>query len=104
MKQLLAIWLAVLFLTVAPILAQMAWAQQANCGPLDVLLMRLTIQYGERPLVVGATPSGGKFMLLTNSDTGSWTIIVVTAPDTACVSIAGDGLVTAKPSKPGVPL
>lgn len=104
MRGLLAVWLAALFLTVAPIIAQMAWAQQAQCGPLEALLMRLTIQFAERPLVVGATPQGGKFILLTNPDTGTWTIVLQQGKDVGCVTISGDGLVTAKPSKPGAPI
>ena len=92
--------LAFLFLTVAPIFAH---AQQAQCSSLSIMLMNLSIRFAERPLVVGATSAGGKFMLLTNPDTGTWTILMVQAPDTACVGGAGDGLVTARPSKPGAP-
>lgn len=97
MKQ---IALAFLFLTIAPILAH---AQQTQCAPLGLQLMHLMVKFGERPLVVGATANGGKFMLLTNPDTGTWTILMVQAPDTACIGGAGDGLVTAQPSKPGAP-
>jgi hypothetical protein len=103
MRGLLAILLAALFLTVGPIIDRLAFAQQAQCGPLNALLMRLTVQFAERPLVVGATPNGGKFILLTNPDTGTWTIVLQQGKDVGCVTISGDGLVTAKPSKPGNP-
>lgn len=103
MRGAITVFLAALFLLVAPIVSNLAWSQQAQCGPLDVLLMRLTVQFAERPLVVGATPSGGKFILLTNPDTGSWTIVLQQGKDVGCVTISGDGLVTAKPSKPGAP-
>ncbi len=98
------ITLAALFLTLAPVLSNLAHAQTAQCAPLEMMLAKLNIQFGERPLIVGATPSGGKMMILTNPDTGTWTVLAIQAPATACVGMSGDGLVTAKPSKPGAPI
>lgn len=100
MKQ---IALAFLFLTVAPVIAH---AQQMACGPAAEMMPGLETKFGEHPVVVGALASGAKMTITANSETGTWSFLLL-LPDnvTACIMASGDGLQAAPQpvKKPGSP-
>lgn len=105
-RQFLIALLAALYLTVAPVIAGMAAAQQMGCGPTAQIMAGLEARFGERPVVIGAMQTGSRMTLTANDDTGTWSILLL-SPDgqTACMAANGDGLQAApKPeTKPGNP-
>ena len=94
--------LAALFLTLAPVLANLAHAQQPPAGQvqrcvptLDAMTAQIQAQWGEVPVISGAVPTTppSTMVLYVNPTDASWTI-VMSGPAASCISTSGEGLRT----------
>lgn len=84
---------ALLNLTLAPVMANMAHAQQAmNCGPRDKMLADVKGKYKEKPDSAGLT-SQGMLLEIWTSDSGTFTALMTTPQGISCVAAVGDGWV-----------
>lgn len=81
-----------------------ALSQPVACGPRDKLEAHLSIKFGEARFAQ-AMSAGNAVNFYANSQSGSWTLVVVTPQGMACVMAAGQDFETAKPVeiKPGNP-
>lgn len=80
------------------ILASPAVAQ-TPCLPLPQFLDGLAERFAETPRMSGLM--GTQLMVLTASDAGTWTALIVEADGTACMAAAGDVFVMAPVAIPG---
>ncbi len=64
---------------------------QPMCNERDNVLGHLAKKYGEAPVAVGVTTTGGLVELLTTVDGNTWTIIVTTPRGMSCLVAAGEG-------------
>ncbi len=88
-------------LTLALCLAAPAHAQDA-CAPVADVLPVLAATYNEAPRVRALT-AGGALMIVTASDAGGWTAMIVTPDGTACIIAAGEAFEASQPAAPGDP-
>lgn len=72
-------------------------AQQATCGPRDMVIGRLQQLYSEERTAVAVT-AGGELMELLTSPSGTWTILVSVPAGTTCLVANGDGWKALNPS------
>lgn len=85
--------LAALFLTLAPVLANMAHAQQAmNCGPRDKILVDIKGKYQEKPDSAGLT-NQGMLMEVFTSEKGTFTVLLSSPQGISCIAAVGEGWV-----------
>lgn len=96
------ILLTVAFLTIAPVtFAQLAPAPVPGCNPAAQLFAGLEA-IGEGPAIVGVGPRGSTGILARNSETTSWTFVLVSPEGCLVFSIGGDhsAAIEKKPGKP----
>lgn len=93
MKALSAILLAVMFLTFAPVMADMAHAQQIECAPTADLDKALREKFGEVPAIQGLTSSGARMTLYINPSSRTWTILMGDDAN-SCKPTYGTGITT----------
>ena len=65
-------------------------AAQSVCGARDDFVDHLAQRHDEAPAAMGLSSNGKMIEVLTNSATGTWTIIVTNADGSACVIAAGE--------------
>lgn len=88
-------------------LASFSEAQQFACTEGVEFYARIKAQYGEDPVFQGITTGGGLVKLLTNFDTGTWSLTVEFSKDSktyVCIMSSGDGGTILPPPLPGRPL
>lgn len=78
-----------------------AHAQTAPCTGLPDALAALSTRYGEAPRVSGLT-SAGTLMIITASEEGGWSVLIVTPDGTACMAASGSAFEVLEPEAPGV--
>lgn len=73
-----------------------AYAQPVTtspCGPLDQVMERIVEGWGEEPLAAGLSSDGHIMQILTNPDTGSWTVLLTNiATGETCIADEGSDL------------
>lgn len=90
------------------LLASSAPAAAPKCGPHDDITRGLGTRYGEARQAIGvakeATPPGIALVeIWANLDTGTWTILVVTASGKACMVADGEAYTIEIAQIPGDP-
>jgi len=74
------------------LIASTAMAQgQPQCNERDNVLSLLAKKYKETPVAAGVTNTGGLVEVLTDTKSGTWTIIVTTPQGMSCLVAAGEG-------------
>jgi hypothetical protein len=63
---------------------------QSICGARDDFVQHLAQRHKEAPAAMGLSSNGKMVEVLTNDETGTWTIIVTNADGSACVIAAGE--------------
>lgn len=88
----LGVFLAILALMILMILAaEQSHAQQgAFCGPRERIVAQLADKHGETRRAVGLQQTMQVMEVYANSETGSWTIIIVTPTGMACLMAVGE--------------
>jgi hypothetical protein len=66
-------------------------AQDTNCGPVNDVLVGLQANFGESPMI-RALMGSGELLVMTVSEDGVWTALVITADGTACIVASGEAL------------
>jgi hypothetical protein len=74
----------------AVLLAFPAYAQQPPCAPYPDHSKALTDKYGESVMERGLSQAGVMVEWWGNSETGTWTILTITAAGVACIVQAGE--------------
>ncbi len=64
---------------------------QPQCNERDNVLKLLAKKYKETPIAAGVTNTGGLVEVLTDHNSGTWTIIVTTPQGMSCLVAAGEG-------------
>jgi len=64
---------------------------QPQCNERDNVLELLAKKYKETPIAAGVTNTGGLVEVLTDTKSGTWTIIVTTPQGMSCLVAAGEG-------------
>ena len=64
---------------------------QPQCGERSDVLEFLSKKYNEAPVAAGVTNTGGLVEVLTDSRSGTWTIIVTSPQGISCFVAAGEG-------------
>lgn len=64
---------------------------QPQCNDRDDVLELLSKKYKETPIAAGVTNTGGLVEVLTDGESGTWTIIVTTPQGMSCLVAAGEG-------------
>lgn len=82
------ILLAVALLTVAPVLTDMAHAQQAKCGKRDKIVAMIQ-KYDENQTAIGLA-STGELVEVFVSPKGSFTILITTPQGMTCIATIGN--------------
>ena len=77
-----------------------ARAQDANCGPLVDVLAGLAVNYAETSRV-DALMANGDLLILTASESGTWTGLAVTPDLMACIVAYGQGFEVNEPAPVG---
>lgn len=98
--------LAMLSITLALLLGvgRQATAQGTpQCGPLGEVMARLFAEFGESMVASFTVNGGGRFMVLANPETGSWTMLVRDKSDRVCAAAFGTDWITALQPPPGDP-
>jgi hypothetical protein len=67
-----------------------AYAQEPPCAPYADLAGALTSKYGESVMERGLSQAGVLVEWWGNSETGTWTILTITAAGVACIVQAGE--------------
>ena len=83
-------------------LARPAQSQQMNCDAYDVLAERLADQYGERPIERGLDWRGEMVEWWGNFETGTWTLLVISASGMACIPAHGEMFETLEAAALGI--
>lgn len=68
-----------------------ALARPQACNTHDRVLTHLAKKYGEVPVAIGVTSTGGLIEVLTSSDGSTWTIIISSPNGTSCLVASGEG-------------
>ena len=87
-------------LILTAVLAAPVQAQTA-CAPLEAFLAGLAERYAEAPRASGLM-QGGQLLIITASESGTWTALVVTPEQMACMAASGEGFGLTEAPKPGV--
>ncbi len=75
-------------------------AAQEQCNARDDILELLAKKYGEARIAAGVSNTGGLVEVLTNFESGAWTIIVSKPNGISCMVAAGEGWRSFEPVKP----
>ncbi len=75
----------------ATLIATPATAAPPICAERDDFLTQLAQKYGETPVGIGVTTTGGLVEVLSDVKDGTWTIIVTTPQGMSCLVAAGEG-------------
>lgn len=70
----------------------------ATCGPLADVLAGLESRYGE-VVRADALMTSGQLLVITASEAGGWTALVVSLDMTACIIAAGENFATHAPGE-----
>ena len=92
-------------LILAAMVAALAWpaAAQSLCGPHDAIVATLVAEFGETLAFVGRHPTEPKIMeVFLNADTGTFSVLV-SRPETSCVTATGVAGASVAPTPPGDP-
>jgi hypothetical protein len=84
---------ALLNLTLAPVMADMAHAQQVECASTEALDKALREKFGEIPAIQGLTSSGARMTLYINPSSRTWTILMGDDAN-SCKPTYGTGITT----------
>jgi len=87
MSKLISIIVGAVFLTVSALTA----AAQPQCDERNNVLELLAKKYKETPIAAGVTNTGGLVEVLTDTKSGTWTIIITTPQGMSCLVAAGEG-------------
>ena len=82
-------------------LAAPVQAQTPQCMGLPDALAGLAQKYAEAPRVSGLM-ADGKLMIITASEAGGFTVLIVTPEGLACMAASGEGFALTEAPKPGV--
>ncbi len=85
----------------AVLLAMPAAAQTPQCGPLPDALAALEAKYQEQPRVSALT-SGGQLMVITASQDGGFSVLLVSPEGSACMVASGSAFEVLDAVKPGI--
>jgi hypothetical protein len=83
-------WKKLVLSTGFALVASTAMAQP-QCNERDNVLELLAKKYKETPIAAGVTNTGGLVEVLTDHNSGTWTIIVTTPQGMSCLVAAGEG-------------
>lgn len=84
-------------LAALPVKAQTA----PPCAPVADALAALAMRYAEQPRVSGLA-SNGAMMVITASEDGGFSVLLVRPDGTACMVASGSALEVLPPTKPGI--
>ncbi len=84
----LTIATAILFMYVAPTLAQLP---PSNCDTRERMLAYLGKKYSETPVAAGIIRNNGLLEILATNDGSTWTIIVTSPQGLSCMVASGEG-------------
>ena len=87
------------FLILTALLATTAQAE-TPCLPLPQFIDGLAEKYAETPRMSGL--AGDQLLVITASEAGTWTALMVNPDGTACMVSAGEAFVIAPVAAPGV--
>lgn len=87
-------------LILTAVLAAPVHAQSA-CTSLPDALAALATRYGEAPRVSGLM-ANGQLMIVTASEAGGFSVLLVSPDGVACMVAAGEGFALTEAPKPGV--
>ena len=79
------------FIFLASVETSQAQAQSGKCDARDNVIQLLAQKYKETPIAAGVTNTGGLVEVLTDPNSGTWTIIVTTPKGISCLVAAGEG-------------
>lgn len=82
-------------------LAAPVHAQTPQCMGLPDALTGLAQKYAEAPRVSGLM-ANGQIMIITASEAGGFTVLIVTPDGLACMAASGEGFGLTEAPKPGV--
>jgi hypothetical protein len=68
-----------------------AMAQSLPCDDRDKVLELLAKKYSETPVAAGVTSGGALLEVLTNSKSGTWSIIITSPQGMSCLTATGEG-------------
>ena len=74
---------------------------QTPCTGLPDALAALAARYDEAPRVSGLM-ANGQLMIITASEAGGFTVLIVTPEGLACMAASGEGFALVEAPKPGV--
>ena len=74
---------------------------QTLCAPLTDALAALAARYAEAPRVSGLM-ANGQLMIITASEAGGFTVMLVTPDGQACMAASGEGFGLIEAEAPGV--
>ena len=74
---------------------------QTPCTGLPDALAALAARYAEAPRVSGLM-ANGQLMIITASEAGGFTVLIVTPDGLACMAASGEGFALVEAPKPGV--
>lgn len=83
----------VVFLIVSALIVTSATAGPAPCGPFAEVVAKLVGDNHQRALFTGRSSDGTTVLIMANPDGSSWTAVVKTATDQACIVALGPGWV-----------
>ena len=82
------------------LMSGMAQAQPMLCGPHAEISAVLAEKYGEHPIGIGVSATGAAVELLSNKDSGTWSLLMTAPGGPTCLVANGENWFSAKP-KPG---
>ena len=74
---------------------------QTPCTGLPDALAALAARYAEAPRVSGLM-ANGQLLIITASEAGGFTVLIVTPEGLACMAASGEGFALTEAPKPGV--
>jgi hypothetical protein len=80
----------------------LAAAADGPCGLREMFLEQLADRRGEKAVVAGIDVNGSVMELLTNAETGTWSMLVTSPDGMTCLVVVGEALEIAR-SPPGDP-
>ena len=81
----------VVFLIVSTLLLTSATAGPAPCGPFAQAMAKLVGDNHQQALFMGLSSDGTTVLIMANPDGSTWTAVVKTATDQACIVALGPG-------------
>lgn len=81
----------VVFLIISALFVRSATAGPASCGPFADVMAKLAGDNHQKLLFTGLSENGTTVLMMANPDGSSWTAIVKTATDQACIVALGPG-------------